>query len=365
MISQIKTNFCIDPDNDKKVCGGDGWAPFTEKKCIKLFSAVGEQSHYWARKYCDDGTGSSRLVTLQSAAEQAAIDTYLTRLEKNLSLAIPQYLWLDGSDRQYDQKLNSTYNSSAFNWEGSEEENSTILTPLTFTNWAPGQPVKPNTTYLHLAFPTCIQMHAYFRTWSNENCSSPNAVFCTRPQHWSLEKVQEVVEELQGTVQQLQEVNKKIKETISLMQGEIENLNKNPVPIGFIYVQLPKEQSPQEIWASAGLTWTDISDSFNSTFFRVVGSQAEEFGEVQEEFLPYIDQVSHFCQGGNNRANNSPNCSYVTQAKLPRGGGWSEDLYTAKKFKGLGEENGSISFHFSGGEVRPKNMAVRVWKRTG
>ncbi|KAH9388471.1 hypothetical protein TYRP_023440 [Tyrophagus putrescentiae] len=290
------TNWAQGSRQRQKVCGGDGWTPFTEKKCIKLFSVVGEQSHYWARKYCDDGTGSSRLVTLQSAAEQAAINTYLTRLEKNLSLAIPQYLWLDGSDVQYDQKLNSTYNSSAFNWE---------------------EPVKPNTTYLHLTFPTCIQMHAYFRTWSNENCSSPNAVFCTRPQHWSLEKVQEVVEALQGT-------------------GDIETLNKNPVPLGFIYVQLPKEKSPQEIWASAGLTWTDISASFNSTFFRV----------------------------GNNE-NNFSNCSYVTQAKVPRGGGWSGDLYTVKKFKGLGEENGSISFHFSGGEVRPRNMAVKVWKRTG
>ncbi|KAH9399996.1 hypothetical protein TYRP_001550 [Tyrophagus putrescentiae] len=236
-------------DNDKKVCGGDGWTPFTEKKVHQTVLRRRRTVALLGRKYCDDGTGSSRLCTLQSVAEQAAINTYLTRLEKNLSLVIPQYLWLDGSDRA----------------------------------------------------PECRLLHPTAALVAAEGPGGGGGA--------------------PGNSPTLQGVNKKSKETISLMQGDIENLNKNPVPLGFIYVQLPKEKSPSEIWASAGLTWTDISASFNSTFF--------------------------------------------SRAKVPRGGGWSGDLYTVKKFKGLGEENGSISFHFSGGEVRPRNMAVKVWKRTG
>ena len=177
--------------------------------------------------------------------------------------------------------------------------------------------------------------------------------------------MQEVIEKqnekLQKTNEQLQEDSRRNRETNEKLQKEFEKLTKNPVPIGFIYVQLPKEKSPQEIWSIGEIKWTDVSSSYESIFFRVVGSKTETFGNIQEDFSPYIDKVSFYCQGDKKGVP----CSYVTEAHIPRGGGWSGDLYTVMKFKGPGNDNESISFHFSGGEVRPRNMAVRVWKRTG
>ena len=358
---------------------------------------VGDRSQKWAKSFCaSEGGGGARLVTVQSAAKQTALEEYLSR-QNAFDLATLEYLWLDGSDEQYDPHLpgNNTYDSSVFCW-GQNERNQSNFNLLTFTNWAAGQPVKPPPPLKNNA--TCIQLHADCGKWSNEPCSKANAVVCLRRQRWSPEKVQEVVEklvesqinsarlsfilkklqktnellqeygrqsketneQLQKTIEQLQEEGRKNMKTNEKMQREIEKLTKSPVPLGFIYVQLPKEKSPQEIWSSE-IKWTDVSSTYECIFFRVVGSKTQTFGKVQEDFLPYIDKVSYFCQG--KYGTNSP-CSYVTEAHIPRGGGWSGDLYTAIKFKKPGNDNQSISFHFSGGEVRPRNMAVRVWKRT-
>ncbi|KAH9395941.1 hypothetical protein TYRP_020356 [Tyrophagus putrescentiae] len=71
----------------------------------------------------------------------------------------------------------------------------------------------------------------------------------------------------------------------------------NPVPLGFIYVQLPNQNSPQEIWP--WMIWTDDSKQYDSTFFRVAGSKAEAFGKVQEDFSPYIDEIWSPCVANN------------------------------------------------------------------
>ncbi len=188
-----------------------------------------------------------------------------------------------------------------------------------FKNWAPENPkILPN---------TCIQMHAERELqgkWSNEPCAKKNLVLCERRQKWSLEK----------------------------MQDMIETMMHNSVPPGFIYVQLPNLSSPQELWPLN--SWVDISSSYDSTFFRVVGSKAEAFGKVQEEFSPYIDEIQRFCQ--------SAPCVYTNKVKLSRTGGWSGDIYTALEYQG-GNNNESLNFHMAGGEVRPRNMAVKVWRR--
>ncbi len=153
--------------------------------------------------------------------------------------------------------------------------------PLTFTKWAPGNPKTKNVNA-----DNCLQMHAEDELrgrWSNEPCAKKNLVVCEQRQKWDLEKIQELIEIMQERGEKLQETNKQ-------QQEQIEKLTKNSVPLGFIYVQLPKEKSPQEIW-SGELKWTDISSTYDSVFFRVAGSKTEAFGKVQEEFAPYIDEV--------------------------------------------------------------------------
>ena len=199
---------------------------------------------------------------------------------------------------------------------------------LTFTNWASGYPKIRSTD-------SCIQMHAdddFKGKWSNELCVKKNLVVCEKEQTWSLKKMQTLL--------------------VQTMQ--------NPVPFGFIYVQLPKEKSPQEIWP--WMSWTDISSSFNGVFFRVASGNAASFGTVQEEFSPYIDEIK-FSESGVEHHRSS---SHTEDAKISRNGGWTGNVLSAYFANG----NGAVvydylNFHTAAGEVRPKNMAIKVWKRTG
>jgi hypothetical protein len=67
--------------------------------------------------------------------------------------------------------------------------------------------------------------------------------------------------------------------SLSHLQKLLLNTIKNPVPIGFIYVQLPKEKSPTEIWP--WMTWINVSSDYAGHFFRVEGGNAAPFGQSQ------------------------------------------------------------------------------------
>ncbi len=209
---------------------------------------------------------------------------------------------------------------------------------LTFTNWANGYP-KVRTT------DSCIQMSSDEEVrgkWSNEPCTRKNLVVCEKEQTWSLKKLQALV--------------------VQTMQ--------NPVPLGFIYVQLPQEKSPQEIWP--WMSWTDISPQFDSTFFRVAGSKAEVFGKTQPELIPFIDSVEYTdCQWKPTDACAKLKAEdrYLWGQNISQSGGWSGKVSSPNAFN-IGNSPAStykaaMRFHVTPGEVRPKNMAVKVWKRTG
>jgi len=73
--------------------------------------------------------------------------------------------------------------------------------------------------------------------------------------------------------------------TITQNQNELIEIKQNPVPIGFIYVQLPYEKSPSEVWPT--LQWTDMSANYSGVFFRVDGGGAALFGYIQNENAPH------------------------------------------------------------------------------
>lgn len=292
------------------MCGD--WEKYKEEKCIKLFKNVSTQSFDDAKKICAENEGS-KLVTIHYHEKQTFLEEYL--FTKNHAV---DNVWLGAKTW-----IN---NSSMFHWEdgtnltvrGGQTETSTGWAQF-FTNWALGNPKV-------LQSNSCIQMHAEQELrgkWSDEPCAKKNLVLCEKKQKWSLEKMQE----------------------------KIETMMHNPVPLGFIYVQLPNQYSPQEIWP--WMIWTDDSKLYDSTFFRVAGSKAEAFGKVQEDFSPYIDEIWSPCVD---------NCNYTTKVKFSRAGGWSGDIYTAIEYQG-GNKNETLNFHMAGGEVRPRNMAVKVWRR--
>lgn len=59
-------------------------------------------------------------------------------------------------------------------------------------------------------------------------------------------------------------------------------LESNPIPIGFIYVQLPHQSEPNEIWSN--VKWQEVTSQYANLFFRVEGDKTKKFnGGTQEE----------------------------------------------------------------------------------
>jgi hypothetical protein len=141
--------------------------------------------------------------------------------------------------------------------------------------------------------------------------------------------------------------------SLSHLQKLLLNTIKNPFPIGFIYVQLPNEKSPTEIWP--WMMWNDVSSAYAGVFFRVTGGEAATFGQVQEDNSPRLSEVNGLLE--DQKAQHSQ--SNWWNNTIPREG-WSNWVITGW----TGQVN-FIRFQMSGGEVRPRNMAIRVWKRTG
>jgi hypothetical protein len=176
------------------------------------------------------------------------------------------------------------------------------------------------------------------------------------PELWSLYQIQQ---------QQLQQ-----------QQRELANINKNPgkkdkhelgsvyfmhllmalyfsVSFGFIYVQLPNEKSSTEIWP--WMTWNGVSSAYAGVFFRVTGGEAKSFGEVQEDNSPQLLSVETHC------------CDSQLSAKILdlSKSGVSEYIYNGDG--DISDTHGwnHIKFLMKGGEVRPHNMAIRIWKGAG
>lgn len=120
------------------------------------------------------------------------------------------------------------------------------------------------------------------------------------------------------------------------------------VPIGYIYVQLPNQSEPQHLWES--MTWTDISSQYAGLFFRVLGGSSEQFNVEQAQNSSRISQVESI--------NLNPRRSLVN---IPASG-WSLAVSSGSP-PGLFVTGWGVRFFQSAAEVRPRNKAVRIWKR--
>jgi len=114
-------------------------------------------------------------------------------------------------------------------------------------------------------------------------------------------------------------------------------------------VELSGQPTPQSIWPRH--TWVDVSGSYSGLFFRVVGGESAAFGHVQENNAPRVTEVDEGMVGEN----------HATHIHLPIGG-WSGRVKSGDH-PDWGDW-AALRFHTQGGEVRPRNMAMRLWKRS-
>lgn len=119
-------------------------------------------------------------------------------------------------------------------------------------------------------------------------------------------------------------------------------------PVGFIYVQLPGQPEPYHLWDT--VYWIDITSEYAGLFFRVLGGTSEPFGVTQAENSPRITNVQ---------------TTWLIQttysATVSPNGVWSTAVSS-----GVSQEGNIWGLRFiqSSGEIRPRNTAVRIWKRS-
>lgn len=124
---------------------------------------------------------------------------------------------------------------------------------------------------------------------------------------------------------------------------DLNKVKNNPVPVGFIYTQLPNQLPPAALWPS--VTWKDVSSMYAGLFFRTVGRNAAAFGVEQSDQARHINYIT----SERHHDTSQVSLSSWPSARLYSGGGMGLTY--------------SMRFRLSSGEVRPRNTAVRIWVR--
>lgn len=130
------------------------------------------------------------------------------------------------------------------------------------------------------------------------------------------------------------------------------------LPVGFIYIQLRGQSTPDELFGSSG-KWQDISNTYAGEFFRAVGGNSGNFGTTQLEGLPNIIGSS----GPINLAQYETGAG--TGALRQTDGGIALGSAVNVINKPIITFNASFYNNIYGASlhVTPYNSAVRIWKK--
>ena len=135
------------------------------------------------------------------------------------------------------------------------------------------------------------------------------------------------------------------------------NLVNKVIPIGFIYLQLKGESTPDVIFGTSG-KWQDISSKLAGEFLRVVGGNSGTFGKTQAEGLPNITGTlstyigeDYSYKGALFRVNTGTGRVTAISDGAYQNAGMGFD---AKK---------SNAIYGASTHVTPYNSAIRIWEK--
>ena len=140
----------------------------------------------------------------------------------------------------------------------------------------------------------------------------------------------------------------------NVIQQDITSLKtSSQIPIGFLYTQLAEQSSPQQLWPS--LQWTEVTQQYAGLFFRAEGSGSLPFGQTQQDNAPHLVDIKYHYQDYTGQLEGK-----IVNMKT---GEWN-DVISGDMFAGSSHKLMHWNMHISEGDVRPKNMAIKIWKRT-
>ncbi|KAJ6647461.1 hypothetical protein Bhyg_02684, partial [Pseudolycoriella hygida] len=201
----------------------------------------------------------------------------------------------------------------------------------------------------------CQQLRSNVSEIESAGCEQENFVLCEKLQSSSKGDAFSIFDsKLQELITRLSEAEAEIKR----LSQQLASSTSPPlpatasVPIGFVYTQLPGQGDPYEVWGYQS-TWSEITAEYAGLFFRVLGGESGSFNATQEANDHYLKQVTttHVPHGTRNLSPVALNDEH------------SRTLVTGKTDSARTTSFG-LRFILNEGEVRPKNRAVRIWKRT-
>lgn len=146
---------------------GDGWIPYKDEKCVKLFTSF--ESRHQAEAVCYQQ--HSTLVIINSAAEQKFLIEYIFNTSDS------NIVWI-GAERQLDSSTEFVWN------DGSPVQR--------FTNWQIGRPS-------NVVSRSCVQMQSIWSRdlsqmeWVDVSCTIGNWFICEKLQAWPIERFQQAI----------------------------------------------------------------------------------------------------------------------------------------------------------------------------
>lgn len=301
-------------------CGD--WIPYKDEKCFLILDNT-------CRTF-DDAINSCQALHVDKTGDNEQDNKPILPIIESQEEQDFLVNYLFGSSNQPRSNafwLGARFNSleHRYKWIGDNSD-------VNYTNWS-GKGPRNKDGY-------CIEMEADESVrgkWIDELCSKENLVICQRTQIWPWTKIQSILL-AQKTIND--QLNKEMRE-----------LKQNIVPIGFIYTQLPNQIPPDQVWPWT--KWTEVSEAYAGLFFRTSGGgDSAPFGTVQEANAPRVTEIQYM----------SSTTSSHNQIRLPVNG-WSDRVYSGSDCDKATWYY--LQFYTSGGEVRPRNMAVKIWKRIG
>lgn len=317
----------------------ENWTPYLDLKCLIVIDEFHDYDD--ATLTCRANDPSAILLTIHSAKENKFVTNYFFKTKQ-----IKESIWIGA--RRF------AHNNDQFQWSDN--------TNLNYVNWGPKSP--KNTTN-----DACVQMiadkGARQGKWADKPCSiRSNLVACQMSQTWSIEKIQEKLLQTRDALEQerkqltnlkvelqtLVEVERKRSMSAeNALQTQINVIKSVPaLPEGFIYVQLPRQQEPKILWPA--FYWSDVTCQYAGYFFRAEGGGSEPFGYSQGDNAPRIAEI----QVTTDRIERFKEHAYFYP------GQWNDYIKTGDGYRASKD---GFSMRLSGGEVRPKNMAIKIWKR--
>jgi hypothetical protein len=287
-------------------CGGSDWTIYNNEKCYKIIDQFVNRTG--ADILCRSEIGADRLVpeilTIKNPPEQEFVQKLVFE-----SGEVFDNFWI-GASRNDEGK---------FEWDN---DGSAVV----YTNWAPEYPTDnmENECLQLTSKGGKIKAYVDDGLWKDVPCNKRNLVVCQK-----------------GAILSIPEI-----------QAALFDLKNNPVPLGFIYTQLPDTPSPQTIWPN--LVWKSVTAKYAGLFFRAEGGASGKFGEEQGESTKRLNSIETSGQEGF-----MP--TFGESSLIP--GQWTPIRSIGFYTSGDITASYHIRFLLSNDEVKPKNTAVRIWER--